>query len=534
MKVNLMPQLRMPRVRLLTFPVSALLVLAFMLQSGAAEGPSAKRRPNIIVVMADDMGFSDLGCYGGEIKTPNLDRLAKEGMRFSQFYNCALCGPSRAALMTGLHPHQVGISRWTGLLNKRCATLFELLKGAGYQTCAVGRLDMVTAENWHETKNISRYVDRYFGSTGHQGPGNYFADVRNNDFYRDGKPYSIPKGGYKTDLITDFVVEFIREADASQPFFVYMGHYAPHWPLHAKEKDIAKYRELYRDVGWDKVRQQRLERLINLNILPPETKLAPLDSRARPWQQAKNKDWEAERMAVYAAQIDSLDQSMGRVIETLQATGADENTLIFFLSDNGASDMGSRQLDKQGQTWRTDGTPTRAGNRPDIMPGPGDTFATAGPAWSSVANTPFHQHKNTTYEGGIASPLVVWWPKVVEKGDGISTELSHVTDIPATVLDVAGVKYPTQFNERRVTPLAGKSLLPVMQGHHREGHGTLCWNTSGSRAVREGNWKLVSMPDGRWKLYDLSQDRTEQHDLAAEHPRRVSSMAKEFQRWRAE
>ena len=272
---------------------------------------AAPSRPNIIIILADDMGFSDLGCYGGEIETPNLDKLAEEGMRFSQFYNCALCGPSRAALMTGLHPHQVGMTKWTGLLTNNCVTMFEMMKSADYATCAVGRLDMLTAEDWHEPKNISHHVDRYFGTTGHQGPGNYFADVRNTAFYRDGKLYSIPEGGYKTDLITDFTVEFLQQRDKAKPFLLYMAHYAPHWPLHAKESDIAKYRQLYRDLGWDAAREQRLKRLIEKGILPASTRLSPRDPHATAWSEAPHLDWEAERMAVYAAQIDCLDQSVG-------------------------------------------------------------------------------------------------------------------------------------------------------------------------------------------------------------------------------
>jgi arylsulfatase A-like enzyme len=517
------------------FPAASLVILCCLgfgegnFLAHAAEADS----PNIVVIFADDMGFSDLGCYGGEIKTPNLDRLAVEGMRFSQFYNCALCGPSRAALMTGLHPHQVGISNWTGLLNNRRVTVFELLKRAGYATCAVGRLDMVTAENWHEPANIARHVDRFFGSTGYQGPGNFFKDVRNNAFYRDGKPYSIPEGGYKTDLITDFAVEFIGAADKSKPLFLYMSHYAPHWPLHAKPEDIAKYRDLYRGLGWDKAREQRLERLLADGLLPAGTRLAPRDSRAPAWETAMSKVWEAERMAVYAAQIDCLDQSVGRVMDALRSSGRDQQTLIFFLSDNGASDMAVGQLDKPNETWRVDGTLTRVGNRPDIQPGPADTFVTAGPAWSCVANTPFREHKNTNYEGGIASPLVVWWPKVLRAGS-MSGELSHIVDIPATVLDVAGATYPNSFDNRRVTPLAGKSLLPVLRGGSREGHATLCWNTSGSRAVREGDWKLVARKDGPWQLYDLGKDRTELDNLAESHPERVARLAKIFAEWRAE
>ena len=220
-------------------------------------GENSFIRPNIIVILADDLGFSDLGCYGGEIQTPHLDRLAAEGLRFSQFYNCALCGPSRAALMTGLHPHQVGVLEWTGLLNDRCATAFELFSRTGYATCAVGRLDMVTADNWHDPAMIARCVDRFLGSTGHTGPGNYFQEVRGTSFFRDGQPLTLPREGiYKTDLITDFAVQFIAETAATgKPFFLYMAHYAPHWPLHAKPADMAKYRGLYRQLGWDDARR---------------------------------------------------------------------------------------------------------------------------------------------------------------------------------------------------------------------------------------------------------------------------------------
>ena len=502
----------------------------------AASNPAlaAEERPNIIVILADDMGFSDLGCYGGEIKTPNLDRLAKEGMRFSQFYNCALCGPSRAALMTGLQPHQVGITTWTGLLNNRCVTAFELLKRAGYSTCAVGRLDMVTAESWHEPENIARYVDRFFGSTGHQGPGNYFKDVHNTQLYRDGEPIAFPEGGYKTDLITDFAAEFIRGRDKAKPFFLYMAHYAPHWPLHAKPEDIEKYRDVYRQLGWDAARQARWQRLIENKILPGEVQLSPRDSRSVPWDEAEHRDWEAERMATYAAQIDSLDQSVGRVLAALHESGADKNTLVFFLSDNGASDVAVRnQLDKPGRTWRKDGTPTTVGNSPDVQPGPADNFVTAGPAWSNVSNTPFRQHKNTNHEGGIASPLVAWWPGVIAAPGSVTGELSHITDITATCLDVAGVNYPEKFGNRRVTPLAGKSLLPVLRGGKREGHPMLGWATSGSRAARVGSWKLVALPGKPWELYDLSTDRTELNDLAGEQPERVTEMAKLFQDWHA-
>ncbi|KAF0174669.1 MAG: arylsulfatase [Limisphaerales bacterium] len=512
--------------------LALLLVLSLALHGAQPATPSA--RPNIILILADDMGFSDLGCYGGEIQTPNLDRLARGGLRFSQFYNCALCGPSRAALMTGLHPHQVGITGWTGLLNQRCVTACELLKRAGYATAAVGRLDMVTAEKWHDPVNIHKFVDRFLGSTGHTGPGNYFKAVRNTAFFRDGQPFTLPaEGSYKTDLITDFATQFITEAAGKEkPFFLYFAHYAPHWPLHAKPADIAKYRELYRQLGWDEARAQRHRRLLELGLLPPNTKLSPRDARAPAWSEAKDKDWEAERMATFAAQVDSLDQSVGRVMETLRRTGADKNTLVLFLSDNGASDQPmNAQLDKPGQTWRLDGTRTRFGNKPDIQPGPADNFVTAGPAWANVSNAPFRQHKQTNHEGGIASPLIAWWPGVVARTNGISPELAHITDITATCLDVAGVTYPAQFEGRQVQPLAGRSLLPVLKGGQREGHASLCWSTSGARAVRAGSWKLVSLKGAPWELYDLATDRTELNDLARQQSERVQTMAKVFEEW---
>ncbi|MHB8901603.1 MAG: arylsulfatase [Thermoguttaceae bacterium] len=488
----------------------------------------------MVLILADDMGYSDLGCYGGEIETPNLDRLAREGLRFSQFYNCALCGPSRAALMTGLAPHRVGILQWTGLLNQRCVTLPELLKGGGYATCAVGRLDMVTAENWHDPAMIGRYVDRFLGSTGHLGPGNYFKDVHNTQFFCDGKPLTLPpEGTYKTDLITDFATDFIAEAAAGQkPFFLYMAHYAPHWPLHAKSEDMEKYRRRYRELGWDAARAGRYARLVELGLIGRESRMSPRDARATAWEDAKNKDWEADRMAAYAGQIDSLDQSVGRIMTALRQADADENTLVLFLSDNGASDQAVGRVDKPGQTWRVDGTPTRAGNNPSIPPGGPDTFVTAGPAWANVSNAPFRHHKQSNYEGGIATPCIAWWPGQIRAPGAISAEPSHINDVTATCLEVAGVEYPKEFPGRSVLPLEGRSLLADFRGERTESARTLAWATSGCRAIRIGRWKLVSGKEGPWELYDLDTDRTELDDLAQKDPERVREMSGAFERWR--
>lgn len=511
--------------------MTCLAVIACFATIASATEPA---RPNIVVILADDMGFSDAGCYGGEIQTPNLDRLAAGGLRFSQFYNGALCGPSRAALMTGLYPSQVGMFNWTGLLNNRCVTAFELLKRAGYATCAVGRLDMVTAEDWHDPAMIARYVDRFLGSTGHKGPGNYFKAVRNTDFYCDGKPFTLPtEGCYKTDLITDFAVKFIAEAATKpQPFFLYVAEYAPHWPLHAKEQDMAKYRDLYRKLGWDAARERRHQRQVELGLINEHCPLSPRDARVPAWQDAEHKEWEAERMAAYAAQVDALDQSVGRIVEALRRAKADTNTLVLFLSDNGASDQALRApLDKPGQTWRLDGTPTRVGNRPDIQPGVADTFVTGGPPWANVSNTPFRQHKQTNHEGGIAAPLIAWWPGVIKQAGAVTLELSHITDIMATCLDAAGVAYPAQFNGREVLPLAGRSLLPVLKGGRRDGHKSVCWATSGCRAIRMGQWKLVAAKGGPWELYDFTTDRTETRDLAGKFPEVVKDLGARWQQW---
>ncbi len=237
-------------------------------------------------------------------------------------------------------------------------------------------------------------------------------------------------------------------------------------------------------------------------------------------------------MAVYAAQIDSLDQSVGRVRQALREKGVEDRTLIFFLSDNGASDQAVGSLDKPDATWRSDGTRTRVGNRPDVQPGPADNFVTAGPAWSCLANTPFREHKQTNFEGGIASPLIAWWPNGIREAGRVNPELSHITDITATVLDLAAVEYPDEFDNRRITAIAGRSLLPVLQGGTRTGHASLCWSTSRSRAVREGPWKLVARPNGPWELYNLSQDRTELDNLAPMLPERVERMAKVFEKWK--
>ncbi len=516
-------------------------VIAALAPCAAAADTATGARPNIVLIMADDMGFSDIGCYGGEIRTPNLDRLAAGGLRFSQFYNVAVCGPTRASLMTGLYNHQVGVLGWTGKLNHRCATIVELLHQAGYATGAFDRLDMVTADDWHDPQHIARHTDRFFGGVPRPGvapgPGHYFKDVQTMRMALDGQWYDIGPADsyYRTDRCTDFAVEFIEEAAAAgRPFFLYAGYLAPHWPLHAKPADIAKYRPMYAETGWDRLRAARLRRLVEMGLIRPGTPLPPLDPRVPAWENAEHPAWEAERMAVYAAQVDNLDQNIGRLLDALERAGVAGNTLVLFLSDNGASDqVWPRALDRPGTPWRLDGTPTQVGNRPDIMPGGPDTFVTYGPPWANVSNTPLRGYKASCYEGGIATPLIAWWPGVIEQKGEITHQPGHVIDVMATCLDVAGVPYPERFQDRALLPLEGISLAPVFRGERREGHDVLGWNVAGSRAFRAGRWKLVAARGGAWELYDLETDRTERNNLAAEQPERVKQLAETYRRWAA-
>ncbi|MGI6416293.1 MAG: arylsulfatase [Thermoguttaceae bacterium] len=506
--------------------------------SRAAGDAREDRRPNIVLIMADDMGYSDLGCYGGEIETPNLDRLASGGLRFSQFYNCALCGPTRASLMTGLYNQQVGIRQWTGTLNDRCATIVELLKAAGYSTLVVGRLEGITADDWRDPERVAQHADHFFGTCPRPGEpagaGNYFKPIRNSRFVLDGKPHELPPTAtfYKTDLFTDYAVKFIDDAVArKKPFLLYAAYSAPHWPLHAKPDDIAKYRRMYAESGWDKLRQDRRRRLIELGLIGEKCRLTPRDARAPAWEKAEHTAWEAERMAVYAAQIDCLDQNIGRLLETVRRAGVERNTLVLFLSDNGASDQAYRVIDQPGRTWRLDGTPTRCGNDPSIMPGGADTFVTYGPPWANVSNTPFRQYKATCFEGGIAAPLIAYWPEVIEQKGRITHQPAHLIDIMPTCLELAGTSYPERFRGRSLLPLEGASLVPIFQGGRRDDHEVLCWNVAGSRAVRMGRWKLVAAKGKPWELYDLQTDRSEMDNQANNQPDRVREMSEVYVRW---
>lgn len=505
-------------------------------------------RPNVVLILADDMGFSDIGCYGGEIGTPNVDRLAAAGVRLSQFYNTARCSPSRASLLTGLHPHQTGIGILTnddrprgypGTINDRCVTLAEVLKAAGYATCLAGK--------WHlasemRTPNAAwptrRGFDRFFGTL--TGCGSFFQPgtlTRGEDNVED---EALDPDFYYTDAIADEACAFIRDAHQAvpaRPFFLYAAFTAPHWPLHARDADVARYRGTY-DAGWDVLRERRLGRLRAEGILDDAATLSERDPTQPAWSDTKDKDWEARRMEVYAAQIDRLDHAVGRIVDALDAGGTLEDTLLLFLSDNGASDEALPLVELERFKTRTDilraqtrdARPVRIGNEPSIVPGPEDTYASYGRAWANLSNTPFRYYKRWVHEGGIATPLVVHWPGGNLRGGRVAHTPFQLTDVMPTVLEATGATYPTQHNGRPIIPLEGRSMLAALRGESVV-EGTQYWEHTGNAAIRRGHWKLVRDYPKPWELYDLAHDRSELEDVAARHPDVVADLAHDWQAW---
>jgi len=476
---------------------------------GESQPEANRERPNIIVIMADDMGFSDLGCYGGEVKTPTIDRLAKEGVRFSQFYNCHVCGPSRASLMTGCYPWKVGQRPGNSIfanLTKNCATIPELMKAAGYSTCAVGRLDMVTGGDWHDPVDLGRGLDRFLGSAS-GGPGNFFKEAKGTPWFKDGKRWARPEGAYSTDLISGFVVDYIEStAGKSKPFFIYLSHYATHWPLQAKEEDIAPYLELYRGQTRKALMEARLDRQIKAGLIPKGTTLHDSMVNAKP---AAGGYLALERMAIQGAMVESIDRTLADTMAALKKAGKLDNTLILVLSDNGAS---AQMCYDRGKVPK------------GIRPGSMNTFLNHGPALAALGNTPFRYYKGSDYEGGIAAPLIAWWPRGLKDKGRISHRLSHISDIMPTCLELAGVSYPSQFQGRTIIPLAGKSFVSVIRDAKgdQSAHDILAF----SKAVRDGDWKLVMQKKGRSELYDLSKDRNTKNNVAAKFPERVKKMNK--------
>ena len=506
--------------------------------------------PNVIVVMADDLGWSDIGCFGGEIRTPHIDSLAREGLRFTQFYNNAVCGPTRASLLTGLYCQQTGHrgDHWNQPKDfSRCVLISELLQNAGYHTMMIGK--------WQGRDSaLDRGFDRFFGPMC-QGKISYFHEVKQNPFYLDRERLQLPEDFYLTEALNEYAVRFLKEAVATEkpvgskglgrtrnnkPFFLYVAHIAPHWPLHAREADIAAYRRQYRERGWDEWRTARFETQQKSGLIPPQWKLAQRPSGVKDWKSDLNHNWQAERMAVYAAQVAAIDHGLGELLKVLEESGQERNTLVLFLSDNGAAPDGGLGPTKSGfgfapngpnDRWRLDHVPIRPGSGPDLLPGPADTFAAYGLAWATLSNTPFRSTKLSGYEGGIRTPLLARWPGVIS-GDRQSDDVGHVMDLMATCLDIANVKYPAEFRGRKPLPIEGKSLKPIFAGKNRKGHDALCWSVPRHYVVRVGKWKAIRpRQGGPWQLFDLESDGAETTDLAQGEPDRVRQLAQQFETW---
>lgn len=519
-------------------------------------------RPNIVIILSDDMGFSDLGCYGGEIATPNLDRLAANGLRFTQFYNTARCCPTRACLLTGVYPHQAGVGHmmedrgydgYRGDLNRQTVTIAEVLRTVGYRNYAVGKWHVTKAtkpegpkDNWP----LQRGFDRFYGTI--TGAGSYFDPgtlTRDNTMISPfADPEYKPTQFYYTDAISDHAVRFIREHVAAfekKPFFMYVAYTAAHWPLHALEEDIAKYRGRY-DRGYEPIRRARFERLKQMGLISPHCELSP---QVGDWEKVEHKEWEARCMEVYAAQIDRMDQGIGRILSALQETGQWENTVIFFLQDNGAC---QEAIGRTG-TWqrpvepslppipldaiRADvrptqnrrGVPTLTG--PFIMPGPEDTYISYGINWANVSNTPFREYKHFVHEGGIATPLIVHWPAGLTRRGDLEHQPGHLIDLMATCVDLAGAQYPTDFQGQKIVPMEGVSLVPLFRGQSVTRREPIFFEHEGNRAVRDGKWKLVAKENRPWELYDMEADRTEMHDVSSQYPEVVARLEAAWEAW---
>lgn len=518
-----------------------------------ASAQAEDRRPNIMVIMVDDMGYSDLGCFGGEIHTPNLDGLANNGMRFTQFFNAGRSCPSRAALMTGLYAQQAGIMAMGQSLNTECVTIPEVLKTAGYHTAMTGKWHLSLTQGignkadqmaWlsHqntfdnrpfapiETYPCNRGFDEHWGTiwgvVNHFDP---FSLVHNEEpIYTD----AIPSDFYSTDFITDKTIDLLDDLSAKkEPFFMYVAYNAPHWPLHAKPEDIKKYDGMY-DEGWDVMREKRYARMVELGLISPEQTPVSRNESGRLWENETDKEFQAANMEVHAAMIDCVDQGVGRIIQKLKETGEYDNTIIIFSSDNGASseNYGIGDFDRHDRT--RDGQMVTHDSR---TPGDQLSYNYLGTGWAGAINTPFRYWKAESFHGGIAAPTIVHWPAGMKSGKGsIVNEPCHFIDIMPTCIALAGAEYPSTYNGHSIKPLAaeGRSLLPLISGEGEwNGERTLFWEHENGRAVRVGNWKMTSLRNGGWQLFDLSTDYSETNNVAAEHPDKVREMKTLWNNW---
>tara|TARA_R110002072_G_scaffold222711_1_gene379818 strand:- start:8387 stop:10126 length:1740 start_codon:yes stop_codon:yes gene_type:complete len=526
----------------MTAPFQWIVFVASLFLLATGFNASAETQPNIVLIMVDDMGFSDIGCYGGEIETPNIDALAAGGVRFSHFYNNSRCCPTRATLLTGLYAHQTGIGRMTGVssdmgvpayrgaLNRQCVTIAEALKPAGYATMMTGKWHLGSRDSSYWP--VQRGFDRFFGSL--KG-SRYFHPKKPKPVMSMNEVVENPESTtdrpfYTTDAFTDHAIDFVQESlekDRSKPFFLYLAYTAPHWPLQAHEEDIDKYRDRY-SMGWDKLREQRYQRQIELGLIDPSWKLSPRDPRVPAWDSldASQQKLQSLRMAVYAAMVDCVDQNIGKLNDSLQELGVRDNTLVMFLSDNGACQEGP-MLGNQAFA-----DPEKRNQ----VSGGGSNY---GRPWANVSSTPFRYFKHHTYEGGAATPFIANWPvKIKPQTDWYSSN-AHIVDLMPTILDVAGAEYPAEAHGNKIPSLPGVSLLPALGGKPLDRTTPIVNEHWDNGLLIDGDWKLVgegvAVNDGPkeelWELYNLKEDRTELNDLSESDPERVKAMAATWKFW---
>lgn len=548
------------------------LVLIFGLASAgllgraeAAEKKEKDARPNIVLIMSDDMGYSDLGCYGGvEHQTPNLDALAEDGVRFTQFYNAARCCPTRASLLTGLYPHQAGIGHmmadrghdgYRGVLNRNSVTIAEVLRPAGYRTYMSGKWHvsrLMDPDADRSTWPLGRGFEKFYGTI--QGGGSYSDPAQlcrgNQLITPENDPEYQPESFYYTNAISDNAVRFLEQHRAEspdQPFFLYVAYTAAHWPMQAPDEAIAKYKGKFDD-GYAPLREARFQRMKEIGLIPEDAELSP---GSDDWGDVENKEWEARCKEVYAAMVEIMDDGVGRIVQQLKDNGELDNTLILFLEDNGAcaedtgrtpgpakpenlKPMKADELQLHVRPLQTrDGRWVRSG--PEVMPGPADTFIAYGRGWANVSNTPFREYKHWVHEGGISTPLIAHWPAGMgaDRKGKLEPQPGHLIDIMATCVDLAEATYPTEIDGRPIKPREGVSLRPAFGGESVNRAGPLFWEHEGNRAVREGDWKLVAKEGEPWELYNLAADRSELHDLAAAEPDRARDLAAKWDAYAA-
>lgn len=513
-----------PRIMLLNarffLGLSLLLICAFSgcRNTNGMSGDHRPARPNIVLIMADDMGFSDIGCYGSTISTPNIDELAKTGLVFTQFYNAGRCCPSRASLLTGMYSHRTGIGHmsqqldhpsYKGFLNEHCITIAEALEAAGYSSYMAGKWHVGTDEaHWP----LQRGFDKFYGSNTSQG--HYFKVYQGRKLLYNNEEISAPRQWYATDAFTDSSVAFIKRhhiEKSDQPFFMYVAYTAPHWPIQALPEDIMKYEGKYRG-GYDSTRHERFERMKASGIIDDAWKMSALASEVPDWETV-DKNEEARKMAVYAAMIDRMDQGIGRIIATLKKLGMEENTVVVFLSDNGGS---AEEIHR---------------GAPGAVTGGPESYTSIGLPWANVNNTPFRKFKSWVHEGGISTPLIVKYPELIKQGGRKTAQVGHIIDLMPTFLDLAGIAYPGTYKGKQLYAPDGQSLVPVLSSDAEKQDRLLFWEHQGNKAVRQGSWKLVSTYKGSWELYNMENDRTETTDLREKYPEKVEELEKLYEKW---